>query len=99
MMGSPLVHQSLTNFRQTPVARSIRKGPTMNINTISHPALATPVSPLPQAGASARKTQAPHPFAKLMQQAHQATGGRSVPSHLSAESRAFSAQAAMNHAQ
>jgi hypothetical protein len=33
-----------------------------------------------------------------MQQAHQATGHR-VPSHLNAETSAFSAQAAMNHAQ
>jgi hypothetical protein len=62
----------------------------MNINTLCHPALATPTattpaSPLPQAGTSARNTQAPHPFVTLMEYAHQATGGHSVPSRLGVE--------------
>ncbi|HET6609579.1 MAG TPA: hypothetical protein VFG62_23110 [Rhodopila sp.] len=70
----------------------------MNINTISHPALAIPASPLPQAAASARNTHAPQPFATLMQQGHHAIGGRSIPSHVGVEARGFEAQAAMNHA-
>ncbi len=67
----------------------------MNINTLSSPALAHPASPLPHA--AARNTQAAHPFATLMQQAHQATGHR-IPSHLSEQARGLSAQAALNHA-
>jgi len=70
----------------------------MNINTISHPALAIPASPLPQAATSVRNTHVSQPFATLMQQAHHVIGGRSIPSHVGVEARAFEAQAAMNHA-
>jgi hypothetical protein len=69
----------------------------MNINTISHPALAAPASSQPQATASVRNTPAAQPFATLMQQAHHAIGGRSVPSHVGVEARALEAKAAMNH--
>lgn len=64
----------------------------MNINTISHPALAMPASNRP---AAPRLTQAAQPFYSLMQHAQQTT--HAIPSHLSAASHALSAQAAMNH--